>query len=300
MRAWMLAAVLGCTGLAAAAQPLPRPAFGTVQRLENVPSRYVDARHVDVWLPEGYGTGKRYDVLYLQDGQMLFDPATAGNHPVWRVDAALSRLVREGRIPEAIVVGIWNDGARRHSEYVPQKFLPYLPEGLRASFVEQALDGLPRSDAYLRFLVTELKPLVDSRFATRPEREHTFVMGADAGALIALYAVCEYPSVFGGAAALSTDWIGMPQANAALPLAAFNYLQARLPDPSQHRLYMDRGTEGPDALNAVPQQFVDQIVRDRGYGKDNVLSLVFDGTGHDEAAWAARLDLPLLFLLSPP
>jgi pimeloyl-ACP methyl ester carboxylesterase len=165
--------------------------------------------------------------------------------------------------------------------------------------VAQLLQGKPSSDAYLRFIVEELKPYIDAHFQTRPERDHTFIMGSSMGGMISIYAICEYPEVFGGAAALSTHWIGNFEANAAIPLAAFEYLQAHLPAPDSHKLYMDHGTQGLDAYYGVDQSFVDQLVRDRGYSEANSMSRVFERADHDELDWGARLDVPLHFLLGP-
>jgi enterochelin esterase-like enzyme len=118
------------------------------------------------------------------------------------------------------------------------------------------------------------------------------------GGLISIYAMNEYPQVFGGAAGLSTHWVGKAEPNAALPLAAFTYLRGHLAPPDGRRLYMDHGTTELDALYPTYQAFVNQIVRDRGYVEDRDAMLrVFDGTGHNERAWAARLEIPLRFLL---
>jgi predicted alpha/beta superfamily hydrolase len=148
-------------------------------------------------------------------------------------------------------------------------------------------------------MVEELKPYIDAHFQTRPERAHTFIMGSSMGGLISTYAICEYPQVFGGTASLSTHWIGSFEPNAAIPLAAFEYLQAHLPAPETHRLYMDHGTQGLDANYGLAQSFVDQVVRDRGYTAANWKSLVFEGAAHSENDWSARLDVPLQFLLAP-
>jgi enterochelin esterase-like enzyme len=209
----------------------------------------------------------------------------------------VARLMREKRIPDTIVVGIANAGLSRHAEFYPEKFLPWVAPTLRQEFITKALQGQPRADAYLRFLVEELKPAIDQRFATLPDREHTFVMGSSMGGMISIYAMNEYPQVFGGAAGLSTHWVGIFEPNSALPLAAFNYLQAHLADPREHRLYMDMGTTELDALYAPYQHFVDELVRDRGYTAANSMSRVFVGEGHNEGAWAKRLEIPLLFLL---
>jgi enterochelin esterase-like enzyme len=283
----------------ALAQPLPQVATGRIERLPAIASVHVDPRPVDVWLPAGYSPARRYPVLYMHDGQMLFDASQTWNHQAWDVHLAVDRLAKAGRIPETIVVGVWNNGKLRHSEYLPQKFLPFVPQPWRQTYIDQALAGQPRADAYLRYLVQELKPAIDARYATRPEREHTAVMGSSMGGLISLYAMNEYPQVFGAAAGLSTHWVGIAQPNSQLPLAAYNYLQAHLADPATHRLYMDHGTTELDALYGAYQPFIDQIVKDRGYTAANSLSRVFEGTGHNEKAWAARLDIPLAFLLGP-
>lgn len=300
MKAWGLATVVSAVGLAAGAGPMPRVTSGRLERIEQLPSRYVAPRNVDVWLPDGYGSGKRYNVLYLHDGQMLFDASTTWNQQAWNVDRTMARLIREGRIPDTIVVGVWNNGSLRHAEYFPEKFLPLVPEPLRTKFVKEALQGTPLADRYLRFLVEELKPAIDARYPTRPGPDGTFIMGSSMGGLISIYAMCEYPQVFGGAAGLSTHWVGTFQANAALPLAAFTYLRDHLAPADGRRLYMDRGTEELDALYGVYQAFVDEIVRDRGYTPATWMSRVFEGAGHNERAWGARLEIPVVSLMGRP
>lgn len=280
------------------ASPLPKPTTGRIERWANFASRHVDPRHIDIWLPADYSPERRHAVLYMQDGQMLFDASSTWNKQAWQADVAVAALMSAGRIPPTIVVGIWNSGALRHSEYFPQKFLAHVPEPLRRTFIDKALAGRPRADAYLRFVVEELKPAIDAAFTTRPGREHTAVMGSSMGGMISIYAMNEYPQVFGAAAGLSTHWVGAFEPNSALPLAAFNYLQAHLAPPGGgRRLYMDHGTTELDAIYAPYQTFIDQIVRDRGYTAAEAMLRVFPGTGHNEAAWAARLAIPLEFLL---
>jgi enterochelin esterase-like enzyme len=302
--AWMLAAGSAvqaqAPGGVSPAFPMPEVEVGRVERLPAIASRHIDPRPVDVWLPADYNPAKRYNVLYMHDGQMLFDARKSWNKQAWDVHLEVDRLVRAGRIPDTLVVGVWNNGPWRHSEYYPQKFLPHLAPAVRELFVEKALRGKPQADAYLRFLVEELKPAIDARYATRPGREGTFVMGSSMGGLISVYAMNEYPQVFGGAAGLSTHWVGSHQPNAALPLAAFNYLRDHLAPPDGRRLYMDHGTTELDAIYAPYQAFVNEIVRDRGYTAQDSLLRVFEGTGHNERAWAARLEVPLLFLMGQP
>lgn len=305
--ALMLCALAGA--VTAGAQPRPpeppaEPGTGRIERLENFASRHVAPRHVDVWLPADYDPARRYQVLYMHDGQNLFDGRLNWTGKSWQADAAVTRLVKTGRIDDTIIVGIWNNGPERYAEYYPEKMLSFAPEATRREYVDGASNGRSKADAYLRFIVEELKPAIDRRYATRPGPESTYVAGSSMGGLIALYALCEYPQVFGGAAGLSTHWIGKPTAwgrerarNAALPLAAMTYLSQALPPPANHRFYTDRGDDWLDALYAPTHRFVAELLRDHGYTAAQAMTAVFDGTGHNEADWAARLDVPLRFLM---
>ncbi len=283
----------------------PSVSDGRIERIENFPSRHVDSRPIDIWLPADYTPSKRYAVLYMQDGQMLFDATQSWNKQAWNVHLALAKLMREGKVRDTIVVGIPNNGRYRYSEYYPEKYLALLPDGERENYVRRAQWGRTLADSYLKFLVQELKPAIDKKYATRTGAESTFVMGSSMGGMISLYALCEYPEVFGGVAALSTHWIGKPGVwgspeklqNASMPLAAFHYLRAHLPQAANHLLYFDHGTEGLDATYGVHQTYVDALVREKGYMPQQWVSRVFEGTGHSEADWSARLAIPLTFLL---
>jgi enterochelin esterase-like enzyme len=283
-----------------AALPAPKVSAGRIERIAAMPSRFVDARPVDVWLPPNYSPQQRYPVIYMHDGQMLFDASMTWNKQAWEVDDTLARLIQEGAIPAVIVVGIWNNANLRHSEFFPSKFLPYLDAPLRQSFVEKALAGESRADRYLQFIVQELKPMIDQRFATRPERDATFLMGSSMGGLISVYGFIEYPDVVGGAAAISTHWIGHFDANAAFPIAAFQYLSAQLTAPKSRRIYFDHGDQDLEAKYQGSQLIVNQIFLDRGYSSNSFSSQVFPGTGHNEQAWAKRLATPVQFLLASP
>lgn len=299
---WLTAVIWLCSAMA---QPLPQPETGRIERLTRFPSKHVDARHVDVWLPDNFdalkAAGQRFNVVYMHDGQMLFDARTTWNKQAWNVDRALTRLMNSGQLAPTLVVGVWNNPQFRHSEYFPQKYLQHMRPHARAELEHKALQRKPQSDAYLRFLVEELKPAIDARYPTRTDPAHTVLMGSSMGGLISVYAMNEYPHVFGGAAGLSTHWIGGFEPNAHMPLAAYVYLRDHLADPRSHKLYQDHGTTELDALYAPYQVFVDQLARDRGYTDQgpspNFMSRVFEGTGHNERAWADRLEKPLLFLL---
>ncbi len=260
------------------------------------PSRYVSPRNVDVWLPPGYDGKAPCSVIYMHDGQMLFDANVTWNKMAWGMADTVARLIQEGRMPATIIVGIWSIGPRRFGEYFPQKALQFMPEGFRETFIRESLKGEPLADAYLRFLVQELKPEIDRNYATRPDRDHTIVMGSSMGGIVSLYAICEYPEVFGAAGCLSTHWLGTFEKNATVPLAEFDYLERHVPKPGSHRIYFDHGTETLDALYGESQAFADVLFRENGYTDENYQSRVFPGAAHTEAAWASRVAVPLVFL----
>jgi predicted alpha/beta superfamily hydrolase len=273
--------------------PVPSSGVGVMVNHADFPSRHIPPRHVDVWCPPGYSSSAhvRYPVVYIHDGQNLFDPSLSYTGVDWGVDEAITRLMAEHRIPGAIVVGIWNTAERRR-EYMPQKPLEFpRAKAVLARFVHEN-GGEPVSDAYLRFLVEELKPFVNGAYRTLPERESTFIMGSSMGGLVSLYALCEYPEVFAGAGCLSTHWpIGEDV------LAA--YVKSALPIPGSHRLYFDYGTETLDSEYEPYQQRMDALIRAAGYVPGNGWTTrKFPGAEHSEAAWRERVHIPLEFLLT--
>jgi predicted alpha/beta superfamily hydrolase len=285
---------------------LPLPNNGRIVRHENFQSKYVSARHVDVWLPANYTSSNKYAVLYMQDGQMLFDSSITWNKQEWGVDEILSRLMQNNQIRDCIVVGIWNGGQRRHAEYFPQKPFEALsqPEqdlvyNAYRSGGQSIFAGISiSSDLYLQFLTEELKPFIDQTYSTLPDRSNTFVAGSSMGGLISLYALCEYPKVFGGAACLSTHWPGLfSLENNPVPAVFFSYLKKHLPSPKHHRIYFDHGTETLDSMYASLQLQVDEIFREKRYKSSQWISRSWPGQDHSERSWRSRLEVPVVFLL---
>ena len=285
---------------------LPSVCAGTLKRFENFHSKYISARNVDVWLPAGYDQSKKYNVLYMHDGQMLYDSATTWNHQAWDVDDVITKLMNENKIKDVIVVGIWNSGASRHADYFPQKPFESLSQQEKDTvYAAGRANGYSvfnnykiHSDDYLKFLVTELKPFIDSAFKTYTDRKHTFIMGSSMGGLISMYAICEYPQVFGGAACLSTHWPGIfTMENNPVPDAFLNYMKTHLPNPHTHKIYFDYGTATLDAMYPPLQAKADEVMKERGYTKKNWLTKSFPGADHSETSWNKRLDVPLMFLL---
>jgi enterochelin esterase-like enzyme len=156
------------------------------------------------------------------------------------------------------------------------------------------------ADNYLKFIVNELKPYVDSSFSTYSDAAHTFIAGSSMGGLISLYALCEYPNVFGGAACLSTHWTGTAfYVIKEVPEAILLYYQKHLPNPKNHKIYFDYGSVGLDSLYQPFQNKMDEVMRSKKYDETHWITREFVGDGHDEKAWRNRLHVPLEFLLKP-
>jgi len=292
--------------LIAPAPLLAQVSAGTLVDLGIVKSAYADPRHVQVWLPSGYrADGPKYAVLYMHDGQNLFDKKTAGYGMEWQIDETLDELIKEKQVRPTIVVGIWNT-PKRLQEYLPARAFNGLPSSYRAK-IKALYGGDPLGDGYLKFVVRELKPMIDKRFNVRTDRDNTVIMGSSMGSLASLDAIDQYPQVFGAAGMMSTHWPLFMTADGKsvsdqeyeVVSAAFErYLSAALPDPRTHRLYFDHGSESLDAIYARYQKRVDAVVQRRGYRKfANWMSLSFPGEKHNEISWASRVAVPLQFLL---
>lgn len=277
---------------------MPKVSHGHVTRLSNFPSKYVAARNVDVWVPDGYKASQRYNVLYMHDGQMLFDATTTWNHQEWGMDETLSKLIESGKAVPTIVVGVWNSGVTRHAEFFPAKPLELLDETTRSSIIEKNLRGKSLSDQYLKFLVEELKPYVDSHFSTYSDKEHTSIAGSSMGGLISMYALCEYPNVFGSAACISTHWPGAAdRLDGHIPRAFSKYLDDHFPAKG-NRIYFDHGDKTLDAMYPEWQKLVDEMMATKHLPAGTFESRFFPGDDHTEISWGRRLNIPLEFLLN--
>lgn len=254
--------------------PLPRRQRRTRGRLERVTPDWETPgleRDLTVYLPPSYDdTYGRYPVLYMQDGQNLFDPeeSFAGS---WRVDLAMDRAATRGA--EGIVVGIPNAGEERIAEYNP---------------FDDPEAGPGRGGEYVTFMAEVVKPLVDARYRTLPGRDTTGVVGSSMGGLISLFAFLVRPDVFGVAGALSPSlWFAGG--------AIFNLLEEVPPHP--RRLYLDVGQqEGVETLQDARR--LRDLLLARGYRPGEHLRYVEERAGtHEEAAWSRRFRAALPFLL---
>jgi enterochelin esterase-like enzyme len=283
---------------------IPSVTLGTIKHFEKFESKFISAHSVDVWLPDGYNKNTKYAVLYMHDGKGLFDSTITWNKQEWGVDETMTRLMAENKIKSTIVVAIWNAEKKRHAEYFPQKPFENFSETIKDSLYKvKRNEGLLfndkiKSDNYLKFIVKELKPFIDKTFSTLTDRANTVVAGSSMGGLISMYAVCEYPDVFGAAACLSTHWPGViPSKFNPVPSAFFSYLNKNIASPKNHKFYFDYGSVSLDFFYKPSQIIVDSIFISRGYNTQNYVSKEFVGEGHAEIYWKKRLDIPLFFLL---
>lgn len=246
------------------------------------------ARHVEIWLPPGYDSASatRYPVLYMHDGQNLFDPRIANTGVDWGVDEAISRLVERGVIPPVIVVGVWSS-PQRGEEYSPWH----------------------RAPDYARFLIEELMPRVDREFRTETGPENTGVMGSSMGGLLSFYLVTHHPQVFGVCGCLSTHF---PLSEAVVAEYFRDSAASGTPDttpyvirdigaglkaPRSARYWFDYGSQGLDAEYPATHEAVRAWLLEQGRieNRDFVVR-AYEGATHNEASWRARLEDPLTFM----
>jgi hypothetical protein len=276
---------------------------GYLKRIDSFPSKFITPRGVDIWLPANYSDSKKYAVLYMQDGQRVFTGEADRQGRELMADETATGLLNENKIKDVIIVGIHSIGRIRHSNYFPEKPFEALPNKLTDSMMKMAkamrMNVKITSDNYLKFIVEELKPYVDRQYSTYPDYQNTFIGGASMGGLISMYAVCEYPDVFGGAACMSTHWPGlMPSKDNPIPESFFNYMKANLPAPETHKFYFDFGTQGMDRFYVEYEDEVNAVFKSRGYTGNSFVNKKFEDGNHSEEFWSKRFDQPLLFLLS--
>ncbi len=244
---------------------------GTVRYHRKMEGDGIKPRDVIVWVPPSYekSTEKRYPVLYMHDGQNVFDPATSFLGVDWQIDETADRLIREGKLQELIVVGIWNTEDRME-EY----------------------SDTAKGRAYMRFIVEKLKSFIDREYRTQPEREHTGVMGSSMGGLISFLLAWNYPQVFSQAACLSPAFVYRD--NNAVRLVE-NY-----GGPAKNiRLYLDNGSAGLDGQLQPGCEAILRALRAKGFETGKNLEWFQDPEAeHSERAWSKRVWRPLLFMFA--
>lgn len=226
-------------------------------------------RHVIVWLPTEYDAnpGRRFPVLYMHDGQNLFDPRLCMTGVDWGVDEAVERLAARGAIVPPIVVGVFHSDDRRE-DYC----------------------GWQKGDSYARFLAEELKPRIDAAYRTMPESKHSAVMGSSMGGLISLWIAWKWSHTFGVAGCVSTHYTYENGRIVSMIRDSGSF-------PAEARVYFDYGTETIDAPYEPFQTNMTMVLKSLGRveGRDFIVRK-YQGADHSERAWRERMDHILLDL----
>ena len=256
---------------------------GTLLQWEGVGDAKHAPRTILAWLPPSYASqpDKRYPVIYLHDGQNVFDAATSYNLSEWGADETLTELASEGL--EAIAIAIPNANERRYHEYSPLRHPDFPPE----------VEGGGGGDDYLAFLINTVKPLADNHLRTLPDAAHTILLGSSMGGLISLHALLTRPDVFGGAGVMSP---------AFWACAGEAFERVKNSPPITGNIWLDiggkEGTDHPERQQAYwdDAHAMRDLLLAKGMGQR--LRFQADTQGiHRETAWKARLPGALRFLL---
>lgn len=259
---------------------------GNIQRHRGFRSKILaNRRDVLVYLPRGYSrfSQQRYPVLYLQDGQNVFDAATSFSNVEWGVDEAAQRLIRKNLIEPLIIVAIPNTGEERIHEYAPTR-------GVIDSTAPRKKRSRGLARHYARFLIEELKPYIDKKYRTRPEPEFTGLGGSSLGGLLTLSLGLWFPNVFTRIIAMSPSVWWDDQ----VIVKMVNKLDQKLP----LKIWLDTGTNEPGWERA--RVLCEALIEKGWHLFDDLEYHEIEGGDHSEAAWAARVDYALRFLFPPP
>ncbi len=255
---------------------------GHFHHLKNFRSRFLKSpRDVIIYLPPNYHTAgnTRYPVLYMNDGQNLFDAATAFNGNEWGLDETAERLIKDGEIQPLIIVGVYNTGLERVAEY---------------THVKDKRGRGGRARAYGKLIVNELKPVIDREYRTLSDASNTGIGGSSLGGLVSLYFGLEHPEIFGKLLVMSPSvwW-----ANTSILREV-----SRIRHKIRQKIWLDVGGNE----DAKPEICVQQVIAlrdalvEKGWVLHDELAFTLDeGGGHNEFAWGHRVPSALKFLFPP-
>ena len=257
-------------------EPKQHTLTGTFRAHEKVRSRYLESEHdVIVYLPPGYDeeVERRYPVLYMQDGQNLFDAATSFSGE-WRLDEAAEQMIGVGMVAPLIIAGIYNAGAYRIDEYTPTR--------------DSAKRAGGNADKYGRMVVEELKPFIDSEYRTLTDARNTGIGGSSLGGLVSLYLALKYSGIFWNVAVLSPSvwWDNRFIVRRVRALTAAPPL----------RVWLSTGTAEGDGVVAGARRVRDALVAKGWTEGESLHYQEIEGAGHTESAWADIAPAMLHFL----
>lgn len=240
---------------------------------------HVPPRRISVYLPPGYNedTGRRYPVIYMHDGQNLFDPATSVGGVAWAADEAAQMAILEGRVEPLIIVGIDHGGVDRIKEYTPVKTDSGKMKGHGGG-----------ADHYGRMIIQELKPFIDTEYRTKPEREFTGMGGSSLGGLVTIYLGIRHPQVFSRLAVISPSawW-------------AKNHIireTAKLGERIPLRIWLDIGKREGSTIKHQVRALKEMLLANGWQNGEDLAYFEIPGATHNESAWGERFGSVLTFL----
>ena len=257
----------------------PQTLTGSFRTHDNLRSRFLGSEHdLIVSLPPGYEEDRvcRYPVLYMQDGQNLFDDATSFSG-AWHLDEAAAQMIATGQVTPLIIVGIYNAGAHRIDEYTPTR--------------DAAKRAGGKADRYGRMLVEELKPFIDGEYRTLPDARNTGIGGSSLGGLVSLYLALKYSGIFWNVAVVSPSvwWDNRFIVRRVRALGAAPPL----------RVWLSTGTAEGEGVVAGARRVRDALVAKGWREGDTLHYQEVEGAAHSEQAWAELAAAMLRFLFPP-
>ncbi len=253
-------------------------------RFHELPSQiFRNTRRLRVWLPPGYSApenqGRHYPVFYLNDGQNLFDPATAYIGVDWQADEAADRLIHENRIPPLIIVGIDNAQKDRAKEYLPYR--SFSPPVMR-----------PQGKRYPDFLLNEVMPFICQHYRIARGPENTGLGGSSLGAIISLYTAMSRPGIV-GRLLLESPSLFVSNRQLVKSSRAFRQWPARIYMAIGTR---EAGSEDRDQHVVKDVRSLEHVLQRAGLREDRLLVRFDEGATHNEREWAKRFPEALTFL----
>ena len=285
----LLLGVVGCT--------LPTPAeSGRTVEIEAIEAAGLPTQRVTIWLPPEYEAEpkRRFPVLYMWDGQNLFDPAQTQYNKAWMVQDVLKGMVARGEAEPHVVVGIWSPpGKDRYRSYVPQ--FAENAKGMVANSVSEIAGAPIASERQLGWVADTLIPRVERDYRVETGADNRTIAGASMGGVMSCYSIIERPEVFGRAGCVSAhlamaDPQMAPQHEEQIAWLWDNYLDAHLGKPNGRRIWMDHGTEMLDSYYGPWQIMLAEDLAQRGWREgEDFTARVYEGAEHDEIFWNARM-----------
>ncbi|MCC6815915.1 MAG: hypothetical protein IT267_05845 [Saprospiraceae bacterium] len=260
-------------------------------RIVNFKSEFVARRNIEILLPQNYDTNVKYKVVYLQDGQNLFDSLVAFQGEAMELQTILKNYF----IDDVIIVGIWNT-KKRYREYLGNTIYNALSRKNR-KFIKREYGGIAQGDSYMNFLIKELIPYVEKEYSVSSQKDGRLIGGMSMGALISLYIALHYPEKFGGLLCMSTHWpLSVKKQKPSISEEYISILGSKLSLLKDTRIYFDYGTENIDAWYSVPQENFNRLVED--YNITNYKCIQFSGASHLMSDWRLRIGPALKWVLS--